>query len=90
MGASGELVSPHNGLTSHAGQSKIVLTVMHESVAQIKRLVANVRSGIQHISAAAPQLTDSHRWVAMVRFIVARILAAQPQITPIPEALPSG
>ena len=34
-------------LTTHAGQSKLLLTVMHESVAQIKRLVANVRTGIQ-------------------------------------------
>ena len=85
-----KLLSAVGRLTSHAGQSKILLTVMHESVAQIKQLVANVRSGIQHISAAAPQLMDSQRWVVMVRFIVARILAAQSKITPIPAALPSG
>jgi len=77
-------------MTSHAGQSKILLTVMHESVAQIKQLVANVRSGIRHISAAAPQLVDSQRWVAMVRFIVARILAAQPKFTPVPITLGGG
>ena len=85
-----KLLSAVGRLTSHAGQSKIVLTVMHESVTQIKQLVANVRRGIQHISAAAPQLTDSQRWVAMVRFIVARILSAQPKFSPIPAALPSG
>ena len=48
-------------MTSHSGQNKILLTVMHESVDQIKQLVANVRSGIRHISAAAPQLVDSQR-----------------------------
>ena len=77
-------------MTSHAGQSKILLTVMHESVDQIKQLVANVRSGIRHISASAPQLVDSQRWVVMVRFIVARIRAAQPKFTPTPAVLPSG
>ena len=41
-------------ITSHSGQNKILPTVKHESVDQIKLLVANVRSGIRHISAAAP------------------------------------
>ena len=77
-------------MTSHAGQSKILLTVMHESVDQIKQLVANDRSGIRHSSASAPQLMDSQRRVVMVRFIVARILAAQPKLTPTPAVLPSG
>lgn len=85
-----KLLSAVGRMTSHGGQSKILLTVMHESVAQIKQLVANVRSGIRHISATAPQLVNSQRWVVMVRFIVARILAAQPEITPMPRALPSG
>ena len=40
-------------LTHHGGQSKILLTVMHESVEQIKRLVANVRAGIQYLSSKA-------------------------------------
>jgi len=85
-----KLLSAVGRMTSHSGQNKILLTVMHESVDQIKQLVANVRSGIRHISAAAPQLVDSQRWVAMVRFIVARILAAQPKFTPTPGVLPSG
>jgi len=85
-----KLLSAVGRMTSHSGQNKILLTVMHESVDQIKQLVANVRSGIRHISAAAPQLVDSQRWVAMVRFIVARILAAQPKFTPTPAVLPSG
>ena len=85
-----KLLSAVGRMTSHAGQSKILVTVMHESVAQIKQLVANVRSGIQHISSAAPQLVNSQRWSVMVRYIVARILAAQPKFTPMPPAFPSG
>ena len=85
-----KLLSAVGRMTSHSGQNNIFLTVMHESMDQIKQLVANVRSGIRHISAAAPQLVDSQRWVAMVRFIVARILAAQPKFTPTPGVLPSG
>jgi hypothetical protein len=85
-----KLLSAVGRMTSHAGQSRILLTVMHESVAQIKQLVANVRSGIQHISTTTPQLANSQRWVAMVRFIVSRILAAQPRFTPTPAVLPSG
>jgi len=85
-----KLLSAVGRLTSHAGQSKILLTVMHESVAQIKRLVANVRTGIQHLFSKAPQLAKSDRWVAMVRFIVDRILAAQPKSRLVPVALPSG
>ena len=85
-----KLLSAVGRMTSHAGQSKILLTVMHESVDQIKQLVANVRSGIRHISTITPQLVNSQRWVAMVRFIVGRILAVQPRSTPVQAALPSG
>ena len=85
-----KLLSAVGRLTNHGGQSKILLTVMHESVAQIKRLVANVRTGIQYLSTKAPQLAKSERWVAMVRFIVDRILAAQPNSRLVPVALPSG
>lgn len=85
-----KLLNAVGRLTTHAGQSRILLTLMHESAAKIKQLVTNVRSGIQHITAAAPQLTNPQRWVAMVRFIVAKILAAQPKSLPVPRALPSG
>ena len=77
-------------MTNHAGQSKLLLTVMHESVAQIKQRVANVRSEIQHISTTAPQSVNSQRWVVMVRFIGARILALQPRFAPTPAVLQSG
>ena len=85
-----KLLSAVGRLTNHGGQSKILLTVMHESVEQIKRLVANVRTGIQYLSSKAPQLSKSERWAAMVRFIVDRILAAQPKSRLVPVALPSG
>ena len=85
-----KLLSAVGRMTNHAGQNKILLTVMHESVEQIKQLVANVRNGIQYLSKKAPQLGKSERWVAMVRFIVGQILAAQPKSTPLPVALPSG
>jgi len=85
-----KLLSAVGRLTNHAGQNKILLTVMHESVAQIKRLVANVRTGIEYLSSKAPQLAKSERWVAMVRFIVSRILAAQTESRMVPVALPSG
>ena len=85
-----KLLSAVGRMTSHGGQSKILLTVVHESVEQIKRLVANVRIGISHLSARAPQLLKSQRWFAMVRFIVDRILAAQPQFRPTRVALLSG
>ena len=85
-----KLLSAVGRLSNHAGQSKILLTVMHESVEQIKRFVANVRTGIQHLSSKAPQLAKPERWVAMVRFIVDRILAAQPNSRLSPVALPSG
>ena len=85
-----KLLSAVGRLTNHGGQSKILLTVMHESVEQIKRLVANVRTGIQYLSSKAPQLAKSERWAAMVRFIVDRILAAQPKSRLVPVALPSG
>jgi hypothetical protein len=50
-----------------------------QRVEQIKQLIVNVRSGIRHISATAPQLVNPQRGFVKVRFIVARILAAQPR-----------
>ena len=41
-----KLLSAVGRLTNHGGQSKILLTVMYVSGAQIKRLVANVRADI--------------------------------------------
>ena len=46
---------------------------------QIKRLIVNVRAGLSHVRATAPQLDKPQRWVALVRYIVERILACQPK-----------
>lgn len=51
-------------LTSHAGQQKILLTITLEAAAQIKRLVANVHTGLNHVATIEPQLTKPQRWFA--------------------------
>ena len=55
-----------------------MLTITHEAAAQIKRLVANVRAGLDHIRKTAPQLDKPQRWFALARYIVAQILPAPP------------
>lgn len=74
-----KLLSAVGRMTSHAGQTKILLTITHEAATQIKALVANVRHGLQLIQATAPQLTKPQRWFALVRYIVERILACAPK-----------
>lgn len=85
-----KLLSAVGKMTSHAGQNKLLLTVMHESVEQIKQLVANVRAGVQHIFGNAPQLPKPQRWDALVRYIVDRILAVRPKSTMALAILPTG
>ncbi len=69
-------------LTQHAGQSRLLLTLTHAAGDQIKRMIANVRKGLDTILATAPQLTKPERWVALVRYIVARIIEAAPKFYP--------
>ena len=85
-----KLLSAVGRLTSHAGQKKILLTITHEAAAQIKRLIVNVRAGLSHVRATAPQLDKPQRWVALVRYIVERILACQPKPNLGLTALASG
>jgi hypothetical protein len=85
-----KLLAAVGRLTQHAGQTRILLTVTHEAVGQIKRLIANVRAGLSHIRAVAPQLDKSQRWFALVRYIVDRILAATHRPHPALLALDSG
>ena len=66
-------------MTSHAGQTKILLTITHEAQAQIKALVSNVRHGLSLIQANTPHLPRSQRWFALVRYIVEQILACAPK-----------
>ena len=74
-----KLLSAVGRMTSHGGQKKILLTITHEAATQIKALVANVRHGLQLITANAPQLPKSQHWFALVRYIVERILACAPK-----------
>ena len=71
------LLSAVGRLTQHAGQTRLLLTLTHAASKQIKTMITNVRAGLQHILAAAPQLAQLDRWRALVRLIVAKILAAK-------------
>ena len=85
-----KLLSAVGRLTSHGGQKKILLSVTHEAAAQIKRLIVNVRAGLSHVRATAPQLDKPQRWFALVRYIVEQILACQPKPNPGLIALAPG
>jgi hypothetical protein len=74
-----KLFSAVGRMTRHSGQTKILLTITHEAASQIKRLVSNVRQGIEHVRSIAPQLPGPQRWFTMVRYIVDQILACAPQ-----------
>ena len=64
-------------LTEHAGQKRLLLSVTHAAVDQVKVLISNVREGLRHIRATAPQLPNGNRWRALIGYIVAKILAAK-------------
>ena len=66
-------------LTQHAGQARLLLTISHAAGAQIKEMIANIRKGLDHVLATAPQLPKASRWSALVRYIVSKILAARPK-----------
>lgn len=84
------LLSAVGRLTHHAGQSRLLLTITHVASDQIKTMIANIRAGLQHILAAAPQLPKLARWKSLVTYIVDKILAAKSQNcrSPTPIALP--
>lgn len=71
-----KLLNALGRMTRHGGQNRIVLTLMHASAQEIKRLVANVRAGLQHVQQTAPQLPAQARWRTLMRYIIAKILAA--------------
>ena len=64
---------------SHAGQTTLYLTPMHGKAAVLKSLIANIRAGLDHVLANAPQLPTIDRWRALMRYIVNQITAARPQ-----------
>jgi hypothetical protein len=75
-------------LTEHAGQSRLLLTLTHAASDQIKAMIANIRKGLDHIRATAPQLPKADRWRALIRYIVAQILRLKPRSHPLPLGLP--
>lgn len=80
-------------MTEHGGQTRVLLSITHAAAAQVKALVANVRAGLQHVRATAPQLPSAQRWQALARYIVEKIIAANaihPAGTAGPPALATG
>lgn len=76
-------------LTEHAGQSRLLLTLTHAAGDQIKSMITNIRKGIDHVLANAPQLPKAERWRALVRYIVSKIIDAKPKnISPLGLAPP--
>ena len=73
------LLSGVGRLTEHAGQSRLMLTLIHGAGEQIKTMITAVRAGLAHVRATAPQLPTLERWIALVRYIVAKIIAAKPK-----------
>lgn len=69
-------------LTHHAGQARLLLTITHAAGDRIKAMIANIRKGLDHILAGAPQLPKPDRWPALVRYIIEKILAGKPEKTP--------
>ena len=83
-------------LTTHAGQSRLLVTLTHAGADQIKSMIANVRQGLETVLASAPQLTKSDRWPTLVRYIISKIAAAKQELSvyrapdPPLSPLPSG
>ncbi len=66
-------------MTQHVGQSRLLLTLTHESEDKIKSMIVNIRAGLDAILSNAPQLPEAGRWPALVRYIVSKIIASKPQ-----------
>jgi hypothetical protein len=69
-------------LTQHVGQSRLLFKLSHAAGDQIMSMIANIRTGFDHVRATAPQLPKPGRWSALVCYIVDRIIAAKPKNPP--------
>lgn len=76
-------------LTEHAGQKRLLISVTHTAVDQVKALISNVREGLDHIRITAPQLPQGNRWRALIGYIAAKILAAKASCHDHGNALPA-
>jgi len=81
-------------LTQHAGQSRLLLTLTHAAGDHIKSMIANIRKGLDHVLASAPQLTKADRWGVLARYIINKIIATRPENSQLlaspPSSLPIG
>ncbi len=78
-------------LTQHAGQARLLVTLTHAAGDLIKAMIANVRKGLDTLSATTPQLSKAERWPALVRYILAKVFGAKPPPTLLPSAqMPAG
>ncbi len=66
--------------TSHAGQSRLLVTLTHACADQIKSMIANVRKGLATVLESTPQLPKSDQWTALVRYIIRKIVAAKQEL----------
>jgi len=81
-------------LTQHAGQSRLLLTLTHAAGDHIKSMIANIRKGLDHVLASAPQLTKADRWGVLARYIINKIIATRSENSQLlaspPSSLPIG
>lgn len=59
----------------HAGQHRMLVSIMNGAADKVKALTANIRAGLAHIRATAPQLKITERWKALVNYIIEKIIA---------------
>lgn len=77
-------------LTQHAGQSRLLLTLTHAAEDSIKSMIANIRKGLDHVLANAPQLTKADRWGVLARYIINKIIATRPKNSQLLGSHPSS
>lgn len=66
-------------LTQHAGQSRLLLTSTHAAGDHVKLMIINIRKGLDHVLANAPQLTKADHWGVLARYIINNINATKPK-----------
>jgi hypothetical protein len=80
-------------ITTHSGQTRVLLSITHAAADKVKALVENVQKGLQHVLTTAPQLPPIQRWKVLVRYIVDKIFEANTRKaakTTAPPALAMG
>lgn len=66
----------------HAGQTTLYLTPMHAAKDKLLVLIANIRMALNHVRAAAEQLSVTDRWKAFLDYVVAKITRPLPPWQP--------